>query len=189
VVPDEKRPTTLYDEPQGIPGWYKVVLLLVVVLLVLSLILHIWTLTSINQARGLAREQVSALTEQVRTARNEVVSADVHIDQSLPVELSVPIQKELSVPIDTSVRIDHEVDVTVGGVNVPIPLKIDVPVQASVPVEINEQVEISTTVDLDMDLPVSVPVSDTVMASYLDELYRVLIDLEGDLGAAPRQRE
>jgi hypothetical protein len=40
-----------------------------------------------------------------------------------------------------------------------------------------------------MDLPVSVPVSDTVMASYLDELYRVLIDLEGDLGAAPRQRE
>jgi hypothetical protein len=158
-------------------------------LLVVSLLLHIWTLVSINQARGLAQEQVVALTEQVRAARNEVVSAEVHIDQSLPIELSVPIQKELSVPIDTSVRIDHEVDVTVGGVNVPIPLKIDVPVQASVPVEINEQVEISTTVDLDMNLPVSVPVSDTVMASYLDELYRVLIDLEGDLGVAPRQRE
>jgi hypothetical protein len=180
---------TMYDEPQGVPGWYKIVLLVVVVLLVVSLLLHVWTLVSINQARGLAQEQVSALTEQVRAARNEVVSAEVRIQQSFPIELSVPIQKELSVPIDTSVRIDHEVDVTVGGVNVPIPLKIDVPVETSVPVEINEQVEISTTVDLDMDLPVSVPVSDTVMASYLDELYRVLIDLESDLGAAPRQRE
>lgn len=180
---------TMYDETQGVPGWYKIVLLIVVVLLVVSLLLHIWTLVSINQARGLAQEQVSALTEQVRAARSEVVSADVRIQQSLPIELSVPIQKELSVPIDTSVRIDHEVDVTVGGVNVPIPLKIDVPVETSVPVEINEQVEISTTVDLDMDLPVSVPVSDTVMASYLDDLYRVLIDLEGDLGVAPRQRE
>jgi hypothetical protein len=158
-------------------------------LLILSLGLHIWTLVSINQARTLARQQVSALTDQVRTARNEVVAADVHIQQSLPIDLSVPLQKELSVPIDTSVRIDHEVDVTVGGVNVPIPLKLDVPVQASVPVEINEQVEISTTVDLDMNLPVSVPVSDTVMAGYLDELYRVLIDLEDELGAAPRQRE
>jgi hypothetical protein len=172
-----------------VPGWYKIVLLVVVVLLVISLMLHIWTLVSLNQARGMAQQQVTALTEQVRAARNEVVTADVHIDQSLPVALSVPIQKELSVPIDTSVRIDHEVDVTVGGVNVPIPLKIDVPVQSNVPVEINEMVEISTTVDLNMDLPVSVPVSDTVMADYLDELYQVLVDLEGELGAAPRQRE
>ncbi len=154
---------------------------IVVLLLVLSLGLHAWTLLTLHRTRVLARVQVATLAEQVRVAQDRVVTANIRIQHPVPIEQSIPIEQELDIPINTTIEIEEEVDLSLEGVNFTIPLELDVPVKTTVPIEIAQTVDISTTLDLDLAVPVSVPVRDTTLSNYLTRLERALLDLEQKL--------
>lgn len=156
----------------------------VLVLLGLSLGLNIWSLTTIYYTRAMAGEEVAALAEEVRRAQHEVVTAQIGLSQPVPIQARVPIRKQLNIPIDTTVQIDRTIDVSLGTITVPVPLNLKVPVRANVPVNIDETVDINTTIALDSQIPISIPISDTVVADYLDRLYHSLLILRNELGSS-----
>ncbi len=150
-------------------------------LLTLSLGLHLWTLTTLAGIRLLVHDQVIALADQVGDARDDVITVSVPIKQSVPISATIPVYQQLAVPIKTTVEIDQPIEIPIstpfGSTSVQLPIKLRVPIDTSVPITINEQVVINTSVNLDTTIPISIPLRDTHIAVYLENLQRNLIAL------------
>ncbi|MEN9938874.1 MAG: hypothetical protein RLZZ387_5453 [Chloroflexota bacterium] len=170
---------TRLDEPPA-PAVNNTVRILAF-LLTLSLTLHAATIYTLYQVRETARGQVSALAEALGDAGDDVIRISVPLNQPIPVVASVPIRKTITVPIDTTITLDTEFTVPLktplGTYNVPVPIRGDVPIKLEAPVVIDETVEIKTTITLDTTLPLELPVRDTPLAAYLEQLRQGLLDL------------
>jgi hypothetical protein len=154
------------------------------VLLGISLGLHAWTLSTLHRTRALAHQQITLLTEQIQLVQDDVLTSNLRITHDVPVRARVPVREQILVPINTTVSIQDTVQLNGAGVEITLPLALDVPIATTVPVSIDETLDISTTVELDMHLPVSVPVRDTTLTEYLDNLHRALLELDRELGAS-----
>jgi hypothetical protein len=147
----------------------------------MSVLLHIFELAVIIQARTVAREQVSSLAAAVGKARQDVFTANIAVKQAVPVHAAVPVQQNFSIPISTTVAINQSAEVPLntpfGQYNVPVPLNFQVPVNTTVPIAINRTIDINTTVDLDLTVPLKIPIAETSLADYLTELQRDLEEL------------
>jgi hypothetical protein len=154
-------------------------------MLALSLALHAATIYTLWQARNAARTQAQALAAELDDAAGEVITIDVPLDQPIPIQASVPIRKTIQVPIDTTIDIDTRFTVPLetpfGTYDVPVPFKGQVPIKLTAPVTIDETVEISTTINLDTTLALALPVRETPLAGYLEQLRQGLLALAEQL--------
>ncbi len=150
-------------------------------LLFLSLGLHAWTLFTLYQVRTMAHEQVSNLAEQIRLAQEEIITIELPISQNIPIYADIPIEETFIVPVDTTVSIQKEVTVRVAGQPFAVPLDMDIPINATVPVNINETIPVSTTVAFNTNIPIAIPLRETRVHDYLEQLHRTLTDIEDDL--------
>jgi hypothetical protein len=156
-------------------GWVLTVLVL------LSLALHAVTIFAVLQARTLAKEQLVLLAEQLQKAEQQELTFDIKQTRGVPVQAVVPIQKQLNIPINTTVNIDQVLNVPIntplGSTSINIPIKTSIPVNLTVPVTISETVLISTTFFIDANVPVTIPMANTPLASMLRDLRLQLLAL------------
>ncbi len=147
------------------------------ILLLISFSLHLWTLTTLSSLRTLARTQMFDLSQEIEQIEEDVIEVNVNIDQEVPIRADIPVQQQVTVPINTSVALNEEVELNLDNFVFDVPLDIDVPISTTVPITIDETVTVSTTVDLELTAPLSVAIRDTSLAAYLADLRQTLIDL------------
>jgi hypothetical protein len=178
-----ERRTTKLDDPST-PALTNTVRILTL-LLALSLALHAATIYTLWQARNAARTQALSLAQELEAAAGEVITIDVPLSQPIPIQASIPISKTIDVPIDTSIALDTRFTVPLetpfGTYDVPVPFKGDVPVKLTAPVRIDETVAVSTTITLDTTIALALPVRETPLAGYIEQLRRGLLDLAEQL--------
>ncbi|MEM7113308.1 MAG: hypothetical protein AAF614_12810 [Chloroflexota bacterium] len=133
----------------------------------------------------------------------------VEISETIPVSTSVLFEEDIEIPIRETVRIAENVQVFVVipvinqrvpidipiGANIPIALDINVPVSYEIPVEtdipvnfivdvpVSTNVPIDTEVPVQLDFPVTVPMENLEINTFLGELQKGLEELAQMLGA------
>ena len=172
---------------------YFVSLILLAVLTLLSLVLNGVVIAGLVRARQIALDGQQATLNAVADARSMVtgVSDDTFsytfaVQQQVPIETSVPFNEQVSVPIRTTIPISTVVIIPVdagllGTFNVDVPVRTMIPVNLDVTIPISQTVDIATTVSLDLDIPIEVPLAETPLVGYMEELDAGLASLEESL--------
>jgi hypothetical protein len=182
---DHNAPLLDQPEPPQTLSMPSPLIIAMALLLLISLALHAWTIATLFNVRETARAEMLALRGEVAAARTDTIELEVPIKQQFPVNTTVQVQEDLVVPVDTTVNVDEQVRFPVatpfGNTVITFPVQATVPVSTTIPVTINETFPISTEVLIDMRLPISVPIDETPIGGYLEELQQRLEVLINEL--------
>ncbi|MFD3163252.1 hypothetical protein [Herpetosiphon sp. NSE202] len=163
----------------------RVSLWTLVLLVIGSLALHVWTISTLFQVRSTASQQLSQLQTALDEARREPLVYQVPINQTVPIKLDVPINQSLNIPINTSVKIKDTIDLPVdtgfGSLTIPVPIDVTIPVSTNVPISFNQTVAISTSVAVDLNVPITIDLNQAPFNGYLDRLQKALADVAEQL--------
>jgi hypothetical protein len=155
----------------------------------LSLLINAGLVYALLVARQRAGEGAQTAAEAVAAFRTSSVGYAVHVDQTLPVSLTVPFNTVVNVPISTTLPIDTEfgfsLHTLVGDFPVNIPVHATVPVNLVTQVPVRMSVPISTTVPVVLDLPVQIDLAQTSFGQSLEPTQHYLEKLAADLSANP----
>ncbi len=111
-----------------------------------------------------------AFRETVKFPINEVIPVDTSVaikipilNQLIPIEIpiktNIPVQLDIEVPLNYDIPIEAEI---------PVNLTVDIPIETEIPVDENIPVE--------LDFPVTVPLEDTEIPGFIDQLAQGLRD-------------
>jgi hypothetical protein len=159
---------------------------ILLVLVLLSLALNAVALAGLLGARKAMVEGLDQTLEALDGLEDESFKTTFQVQETIPVEASVPFHREWTVPFDLTVPIRHELsfqetlevpintplfklDIDVP-VSATIPVSLTVPVDGEVPIVISETIAVNTEVVIDVTVPVAIAMSDTPLPDYLDEL-------------------
>jgi hypothetical protein len=104
----------------------------------------------------------------------------------MPVEVTVPIYEEFcfqetfQVPIRTPL-LNVVVDVPI---STTIPISMQIPVDIEVPISIHEKLPLQADIPIDLTVPVAIPLAETPLPGYLEELATLLDDVLRQLPAS-----
>jgi hypothetical protein len=169
-----------------------IALVLLVLLTLLSLALNGVVILGLLQARQVALDVRQTALDTVVDARsiitgvgNDTFSYDLRVDQEIPIEASIPFDEVLTVPVDTVIPIDTTVtvpiDLGITTYDLEVPIQTLIPVDLEFSVPISHTVDVATTVPLDLDVPIEIPLAETPLVDYMDELDAGLARLEESL--------
>jgi hypothetical protein len=143
-----------------------------------SLALNFALIVTLLRARNAA---LSALDQTIAITNglgNEAFSIPVHVDQNVPVSVSVPFAYQDTIVTNTtipiSVVVTTPIDLAGQKIEVTIPIKTDVPVKLQVPVSVNKTIDVNTNVPVKLDANVQVRLADTPLPGYLARLRAAL---------------
>ena len=155
----------------------------------LSLVINAGLIYGVVVARQRAAEGVQTAAEAVSALRSASLEYNVHVDQSLPVSLTVPFNTTVNVPISTTLPIDTQFSFSLhtllGDFPVNLPVHAEVPVNLTSKVPVNLVVPISTTVPIALDVPIKIDVGQTSLAKSLGPTQTYLEKLAADLKVNP----
>jgi hypothetical protein len=181
------------------------------ILVLLSLALNVVVLAGLLGARQAMVEGLDQALEALEGFEDESFETTFQAQAAVPVEASVPFRREWTVPFGLTVPIQHDIsfqETLVVPINTPlfkldidvpvsatIPVSLTVPVEGEVPIVISETIFVNTEVVVDVTVPVAVPMSDTPLPDYLDELRtsletvrQQLLDLPQSIAPLLKQR-
>jgi len=162
-------------------SWHYILLWLVAIV---SLVLNIALLAGLYNFRAQARQQVTDVTEILNTVDIKNFDLPVVVDETLPIDitvpfsdtfevaiqetvpisLTIPIQENVSFPINDVVSINRDVTVSIVILGQPIP--VDIPIRADIPIALNIDIPVDLEVPVDttipIDLNIKVPVDTEV---------------------------
>jgi hypothetical protein len=191
------------NKERGVSATGRFFLIFLFILILISLALNLFLLrewlTFQRQAITLRETTQALLSEaivQLGTFENSTIEFSVPVNEQVPIQVAVPFSKTLEIPIKTSIPISQTVHTTATvnapplGLSVPVavsvPVKMDVPLDLNVPVSVNETIPISTSVALKLDIPVSVEISQTGLAKYVEQLRAMLASIQKALNDLER---
>lgn len=160
---------------------------------VLSLGLNLWLINTLLQARQQAAEGAATAARAVSNLRQSVITYTVHIEQSLPVSLTVPFKTTVAVPLSTTLPIATDVtiplDTPFGQIPINIPIRTVVPINLSTTIPVNVAVPISTSVPVNFDVPISLELGQTDFGLALQAVQTYLESTASQLRADPFRRK
>ena len=111
------------------------------------------------------------------------VQTNVPISTSVvvPVQTTEPIKTSVVVPIDlgtTSYNRTVPIDLGTISYDLTVPISIVVPIDLEFTVPVSKTVDIATTVPVDLVLPIKIPIANTPLVGYLEDLDTYLAKLE-----------
>jgi hypothetical protein len=147
---------------------------------IVSLVLNILLLAGLYNFRLQAQQEVANVTEILDTVSIENFDLPVVVDETLPIDITVPfsdtfevpihetvpismtipIQENVSFPINDVVSINRDVTVSIVILGQPIP--VDIPIRADIPISLNIdipvdlEVPVDTTIPIDLDIKVPI---------------------------------
>jgi len=162
---------------------YRIVL---VVLTLLSLAFNGVVILGLLRARQIALATVTDARATVIGVGDDTLSYTLEVKQEIPIVTSIPFDEDVIVPIRTTIPVSTTIVVPVNlGIptyDLEIPIRTTIPVDLEVVVPISKTVHVATTVALDVDVPIEIPIADTPLVGYLEELDAVLARIETRLG-------
>jgi hypothetical protein len=155
----------------------------------LSLVINLGFGYALLVARSKAAQGAQTAAQAVAALRASTIDYPVHIEQSLPVSLTIPIHETLSVPISATLPIDTQFSFTlhtlIGDFPVNVPLQAMVPVHVQTQVPVNLSVPVSTTVPVAFDVPVHIDLASTSLGQAMAPWQAYLEELAAELQANP----
>ena len=171
---------------------YIIALVLLTLLVIASLALNGVVIYGLLQAQRIALDAQQAALQTVSDARdivsgigNDTFTYTLEVEQQVPIAASVPFNEVIHIPINTVVPIDTTVVVPVDlgftTYDLELPIQTIIPVDLEFDVPINKTVDIATTVLLDVDVPIAIPLAETPLLDYMEEVDAGLARLEDSL--------
>jgi len=169
---------------------YLITLIVLAALTLLSLALNGVVIFGLLQARQIALDAVTGARATVADTRalvtgigDDTFSYTFKMQQEIPIAANIPFNEEVTVPINMTIPINTTVVVPInagllGTFDIDVPVRTIIPVNREFTVPISQTV---TTVPLDVDAPIEIPLAETPLAGYLEELDAVLARLEETL--------
>jgi len=160
----------------------------------ISLALNVWLINGLLVARRQAAQAVLQAAESVQDLRASTFETTVQIDQSIPINLSVPINQTLTVPIDTQLPVSAIVQVPIevpflGAQIFDVPINTTIPIKFETQLPVNITVPISANIPVELTVPVKIDVANTPLNSTLQKAENALsnfaLQLSGNPLAAP----
>ena len=167
--------------PFRLPGCYvNIALVALFVMVTVSLALNFALIVVLLRARSAALDALDQAVAAANGLGNVVFSIPVHVDQNVPVSVSVPFAYQDTITVDTTIPIATTVSVPVDlagqTVTVALPIKTAVPVKLQVPVSLSKTIDVNASVPIKFDTDVEVRLADTPLPGYLARL-RAAIEL------------
>jgi hypothetical protein len=158
-------------------SWHYILLWLIAIA---SLVLNILLFAGLYNFRQQAQQEVANVTEILDTVEIQNFDLPVKVDETLPIDITVPFSDTFEVPIHETVPIsmtipikenvsfpinevvsinrDVTVSIVVLGVQVPvdIPIRADVPINMNIDIPVDMEVPVDTTIPIDLDIRVPV---------------------------------
>ena len=169
---------------------YVVALILLTILTLLSLMLNGVVIFGLVRARQIALEAQQTALNTVTDARSIVTGVGddtfyytFKVQQEIPINTSVTFNDEITVPIRTTIPVSTVVIIPVdagllGTFDVDVPIRTMFPVDLNITFPVSQTVDIVTTVPLDVAVPIEVPLAETPLVGYMEELDTGLARLE-----------
>ncbi|MEA3341618.1 MAG: hypothetical protein U9R15_16770, partial [Chloroflexota bacterium] len=106
--------------------------------------------------------------------------------QEIPIATTIPFNEDVSVPIHTTIPISTTVVIPInagllGAFSIDVPIRAVIPVDLEFTVPVSQTVDIATTVPLAMDVPINIPLAETSLIDYIDEVDAALARFEETL--------
>ena len=162
---------------------YLIALIVLAVLTLLSLTLNVVVILGLLQARQIALDTVTDARAILTGVGDETFSYTFELDQEIPVAASVPFHEDITVPVHTTLPISTVVVIPInagllGTFDIDVPIYTVIPVDLEFTVPVSKTVVIATTVPLNVDVPIEIPISETPLVGYLEELDAALARIE-----------
>ena len=155
----------------------------------IALGLNLWLINTLLGVRRQVGEGASTAARTVGNLREAVITYTVHIEQALPVSVTVPFSTNFNVPISTTIPIDTDVTIPLstpfGQFPINIPIQTVVPINLSTKIPINIVVPISTTVPVVLDVPIELELGKTEFGQALQSLQTYLESTASQLRGDP----
>ena len=164
---------------------YIVALVLLALLTIFSAVFNAAMILALVEAREIALVTVSDTREAVAGINEDVFAYTYHLEQEFPISVSVPFEDEFTVPVQTTIPVNTTIvvpiDLGITTYNMRVPINMAFPVDMEFTVPISKTIDFSTTVPVKLDFPIEIPIGETSMGSYLEEVGRTLELLEHKL--------
>jgi hypothetical protein len=164
---------------------YLIALIVLALLTLLSLALNGVIIVSLLRVRQIALNTVGDARTIVTGISEDTFSYTFKVDQDIPVAVNIPFSEEVTVPINTTIPINTTVivpiDLGITSYNLEVPINTIFPMDMEFTVPVSQTVDIATTVPLDVDVPIEIPIADTPLVGYLEELDAKLARIEAQL--------
>lgn len=162
---------------------YPIALIVLAILTTVSLALNVITILWLLDARQIALSVLAGARTAVVALGDETLVYTFEVNREIPITASIPISKSVVVPIRTTIPVSTVVIIPVragilGTFAVDVPIRTMIPVNLDVTVPLSETVEIATTVPVSLDVPIQIPIAETPVAGYLEELNMALAQIE-----------
>ena len=130
-------------------------------LVLLSLALNALLLYVLWNVQSAALVSLTEMRNQLISLSRQPLTMQVHLEQDVPLETTVPISQTMNVPLDFDYPLSTVVNTSfnvplLGKQEVAIPIETIIPIQYTVAVPLQMEVPISFTYHLETDLPVQV---------------------------------
>lgn len=135
-----------------------------------------------GQATGLVSEVTSEASTVIGELKTATITHTIEVDESIPLNLTVPIDEVLEVPIQTTVPINTTVSIPlrtpIGTFPINVPIVTTIPINITAEVPIHLSVPVSGSVPINFDVPIEIKLADTPLGASLDRIEQFLIRLE-----------
>ena len=160
----------------------------------ISLAVNIWLINTLLVARRQVGEAAASAARSVEALRAASIDYTVHVEQSMPLSLTVPLSTTVTVPFNLQLPVNTEVTVPLktilGTFDLNIPIKTTIPVNIQTQVPVQTTVPISATVPVVLDVPIHISLTDTSLDAALAEvqtyLEKVSTSLQSGVLQSPR---
>ena len=164
---------------------YGIILVVLTVLTLASLALNGAVIYGLWQAREIALATVADARTIVAGIGDETFSYTFEVEKEIPVAARVPFREEITVPVQTTVPISTTVvvpiDLGITSYDLKVPIRTLVPINLEFTVPVSKTIDVATTVPLDLDVPIEIPIADTPLVGYMEDLDEDLAKLEEKL--------
>jgi len=178
---------------------YLIALIFLAMLTMCSLALNGVVIVGLLRAQRIALDAQQTALDAVNDARAIVTGASddtfsytLTVEQEIPIATTIPFNEEVSVPIHTTIPISTTVVIPInagllGAFSIDVPIRAIIPVDLEFTVPVSQTVDIATTVPLAMDVPINIPLAETPLIDYIDEVDAALTRFEEALARLERK--
>jgi hypothetical protein len=153
---------------------YVIALIMLAMLTLISLVLNGVVILGLLRAQQVALTTVADARAIVAGIGDDTFSYTFELKQEIPIATSIPFNEEITMPIKTTIPINTTVvvpiDLGITTYNLEVPIRTVFPVDLEFTVPVSKTVNIATTVPLDLDVPLEIPIADTPIIGYVEEL-------------------
>lgn len=157
------------------------------VLVAVSILLNVALIVGLLRVREGLQSALTAADNALVLSASEPLAFEVAVDQSIPIQTTVPIEQAFVVPLEFDYPLNTVVNTYVdipllGRQDIAVPVETVIPISTTLEIPVQMEIPISVTVQLQTEIPVEVQFPPTL----LDALAGLIEQLDAGLKLPPK---